>query len=226
MLSTCPRCGCPNIASNSICPECSESLIDPLDAMTIKRVTLPTGGVQPADYPTVGRVAHVGKLGANSVALYPNQSDDPIIIEVLHEVTLGRRVANSGIQPDLDLSGHGAYERGVSRVHTCIRRTDAGLVIEDEGSSNGTWVNGTLLPAHSIKLLAPGDQFWLARLRLEIYFTPNVKSVSPEEPIKKASNPSTRTNFSEWLKSRSERDNQNAALNKAGGEESGLSRSQ
>jgi len=167
------------------------------------------------NFPVMQRLGHLGKLGTNSVALYANQIEEPLIIEVRYEVTLGRRGGNGGMQPGIDLSAYGAYERGVSRVHACIRRTEEGLLLTDEGSSNGTWVNGTLLPAHLSKLLTPGDQFWLGRLRLEAYFVPNVQPDDPDETLSRYSSSSRRANFSEWIKNRSERDGHNAALNSA-----------
>ncbi len=218
MLSTCPKCGCPNIAGSSVCAECSEPLIDQTQPSSLIRATLPTDGHPPANFPIVQRVAHVGKLGPNTIALYANQVDEPIMIEVRQEITLGRRVANSGIQPGLDLSAYGAYERGVSRVHACIRRTEAGLMVVDEGSSNGTWVNGTLLAPHSSRVLTSGDQFWLARLRLEAYFLANVQPVGQDEVKNRSSDLSRRANFSEWIKNRSELDGHDSALNSAGRE--------
>jgi hypothetical protein len=166
------------------------------------------------NFPVMQRIGHLGKLGTNSIALYANQIEDPLIIEVRTEITLGRRGGNGGIQPGVDLSAYGAYERGVSRVHACIRRTEEGLVLTDEGSSNGTWVNGTLLPAHLSKLLTPGDQFWLGRLRLEVYFVPSVDEPADlDETIGRYSTSSRRANFSEWIKNRSEHDGR--ALNGA-----------
>jgi hypothetical protein len=194
--------------------ECTE----PLDAdqvSDLKRATLPTDGSQPPNYPAVERVAHKGKLGPHTIAFYANQAEEPIILEIEDEITLGRRTGTSGLQPGLDLSAYGAYERGVSRVHACIRRTEAGLVVEDEGSSNGTWINGAPLAPHASKVLEPGDQFWLARLRLEVYFIPDIQPVSQGDAKKKLSNSSTRANFSEWIKNRSELDGRNGALNKA-----------
>src|SRR5438132_1149574 len=123
MLSTCPKCGCPNIGSSSVCLECSEPLTDETKPTDAIRQTLPAGGEMP-NFPIVQRVGHLGKLGTNSVALYANQIEDPLIIEVRVEITLGRRGGNGGIQPGIDLSAYGAYERGVSRVHACIRRTE------------------------------------------------------------------------------------------------------
>jgi len=219
MVATCTQCGCPNVAGSSVCTECGEPLIEQTQPSALIRATLQTDGVLPADAPVIERVAHVGKLGTNTIALYANQIDEPIMIEVRQEITLGRRVANAGIQPGLDLSAYGAYERGVSRVHASVRRTEAGLIIVDEGSSNGTWVNGTVLASHSSRVLKPGDQFWLARLRLEIYFLPNVQpATSQDEAKNKNASPSRRSNFSDWIKNRSEHDNRNAALNSAGSE--------
>ena len=218
MVSTCPRCGCPNIAGSSVCAECAEPLVDQTQPSSLIRATLLTGGQTPVNEPVTPRTGHVGKLGAFTIALYANQIEDPIILEMRKEITLGRRVANSGIQPGLDLSAYGAYERGVSRVHASIRRTDAGVMVVDEGSSNGTWVNGTALPSHSSKMLTSGDQFWLARLRLEVYFLPSVQPTAQDENKTKNATPARRANFSDWIKGRSNVDAQNEVLNNAGRE--------
>jgi FHA domain len=72
-------------------------------------------------------------------------------------ITFGRR-ADSVVR----LSGALA-----SRAHAELRRTDAGYVIHDLGSSNGTRVNGALIKAHT---LAPGDEIAIGeeRFRFEI----------------------------------------------------------
>src|SRR5690348_11757333 len=99
MLSTCPRCGCPNIAGSSVCMECTEPLVDSIQRSGSKRETLPTDGRVIPDYPSVVRISHLGKLGPNTIALYANAIEDPIFVEVHDEITLGRRIANSAIQP-------------------------------------------------------------------------------------------------------------------------------
>jgi pSer/pThr/pTyr-binding forkhead associated (FHA) protein len=52
---------------------------------------------------------------------------------------------------DVDLN-----DPDVSRRHAVIRQVDAGLALEDLGSTNGTWVNGRRIDG--IVELRPGDE--------------------------------------------------------------------
>jgi pSer/pThr/pTyr-binding forkhead associated (FHA) protein len=55
----------------------------------------------------------------------------------------------------------------VSILHATIRIQGAGYVVEDEGSTNGTRVNGKSLPPKRPKALANGDQIELGGFTLE-----------------------------------------------------------
>jgi hypothetical protein len=55
----------------------------------------------------------------------------------------------------------------VARLHARVQRTGSGVLVEDLGSTNGTWSGGVLSQTHSI---APGDELSIAgffRLRLD-----------------------------------------------------------
>ncbi len=58
-------------------------------------------------------------------------------------------------------------DRQVSRRHALIELTPDGFAIEDLGSKNGTWVNGT--PVGEPTLLADGDEISVAA-RCKLYF--------------------------------------------------------
>ncbi len=72
-------------------------------------------------------------------------------------ITFGRDDQNDVVLPS---------ER-VSRVHAELRHEDGAYVLEDRGTSNGTWVNGTRVTAHQ---LHPGDQITIGDeiFRLEV----------------------------------------------------------
>lgn len=55
------------------------------------------------------------------------------------------------------------WDPTVSRSHACLVREEAGHVLYDEASSNGTWVNGA---AVSRRVLAPGDVIQVGGVRL------------------------------------------------------------
>ena len=65
---------------------------------------------------------------------------------------LEHRTATIGRHADNDIVLAGPT---VAARHATIRRESVGVVLEDEGSLNGTFVNGQLVQPH---LLEPGDQ--------------------------------------------------------------------
>jgi len=75
--------------------------------------------------------------------------------EVRNELLLGRQ------EGDLSFD-----DERVSRRHAAIRRAGAGLLVEDLGSLNGTWVNGTRVDGPAP--LEPGDIVEIGRVVIEI----------------------------------------------------------
>jgi hypothetical protein len=65
-----------------------------------------------------------------------------------------------------------ASER-VSREHAVVRRIHCGLEIEDLGSRNGTWVNGTRIRRATV--LQQGDEVQLGDDVLEVVLKPNAQ---------------------------------------------------
>ncbi len=65
-------------------------------------------------------------------------------------------------------------DRQVSRQHARIERTDQGVVLEDLGSKNGTYVNGSRIDAK--QLLSEGDE-------IRIAFTQNFIFLSAEATL-------------------------------------------
>jgi DNA-binding response OmpR family regulator len=58
-------------------------------------------------------------------------------------------------------------DRQVSRRHATIRRTGDGFYVEDQGSKNGTWLNGTQVTAPAV--LSDGDEISIAA-RFKLFF--------------------------------------------------------
>ncbi len=74
-------------------------------------------------------------------------------------------------------------DEGVSRRHAVIRLTDSGLVIEDLGSSNGTFVNGERI--EKARSLSPGDEVRLGdtEWRFERVGAAETALRAPPEPL-------------------------------------------
>lgn len=59
----------------------------------------------------------------------------------------------------------------VSRRHALIRRSETGFTVSDQGSLNGTYVNGKRV---EVALLHDGDEVQIGKYRM-VYFTGDFK---------------------------------------------------
>ncbi len=71
---------------------------------------------------------------------------------------IGRRDDERGIYPDLDLTGFGGLEGGVSRAHAVIHARPEGFFVEDLASTNETLLNFFRLLPRQQYPLSDGDQ--------------------------------------------------------------------
>jgi hypothetical protein len=88
----------------------------------------------------------------------------------IDELLLGRFDPVTRHSPDVDLHEYAATEKGVSRRHAVIVRRDGALNLIDQGSPNGTFLNGQRLIPHQPRILRDGDDVRLGHLVLEIHF--------------------------------------------------------
>lgn len=88
----------------------------------------------------------------------------------LNEITIGREDTRSGHKPTIDLTKNGGKKRGVSRKHAVIMRRDDVLVVVDQHSLNGTYLNGVRLQAGRARVLRDGDVLHISDIRLNISF--------------------------------------------------------
>lgn len=82
----------------------------------------------------------------------------------------GRRDTKREIYPDIDLSPYGGREEGVSREHARVLARDNRILIQDLGSSNGTYINGDPVSEDDPKRLRDGDELRLGYLNLQVNF--------------------------------------------------------
>jgi hypothetical protein len=128
-------------------------------------------------------MAAVSALAANVLALFIVGYDRPILVKQHERVSLGR-YSPGEMAPTVDLMPYNGDIMGVSRLHAVIYNTDQGYVIEDQGSTNGTWVNENRLNPHSAYPLHNGALLRLGQLGLYTYFGSAAKaSISLTEII-------------------------------------------
>ncbi len=87
------------------------------------------------------------------------------------QVNIGRVDPISGIFPEIDLTAHGGDEGGVSRNHCTITVAGNQFFVQDNNSSNGTWVDSTRLAPGQRYSLNNGQQLRLGKVVLNFYMT-------------------------------------------------------
>jgi hypothetical protein len=152
----CSSCGASNPAGESFCSNCGVSLLGapaPVSAA-------PT----PVDISSQDAVPAVaGVLHARLVVEADNQEFD---LSGKDNITLGREDAVSNIYPDVDLTPHGGEEGGVSRLHARIFVENGQYMLEDENSTNFTFLNRQRLAAKTPTPLHDNDEVRLGRVLL------------------------------------------------------------
>jgi hypothetical protein len=105
--------------------------------------------------------------------------DVQIILDITDAMVLGR--ANSQIAgfPTINLSPFNAFEFGVSRNHAVIMLQENLLLIRDNVSMNGTYLNNKKLKPNTNYVIHSGDYVNLGRmaLRFDLLFNPYARAI-------------------------------------------------
>lgn len=156
----CPNCSQPNLEGEIYCQACGMAL-EPVPLTT--RVLTEHGSHSGTD-----------RLGPEAVILLVIEDDEePIVVQVQREVILGRINDQREGMAFINLSPYGAMDRGVSRQHARLLREDDALYLLDLRSTNGTLLNGELLPTSVEWRVRDGDEITLGRLKIMIFFKLN-----------------------------------------------------
>lgn len=121
------------------------------------------------------------------VLFVAGHSDAPIVLAVLpsQPVSFGRQVATGGLKAHVDLTRYDAANWGVSRVHMILHHKDNQFWVEDQGSVNGSYLNGDPLKPKILTPLKNADEIRLGQLRMYIYFLEDNDETLPKKPSKK-----------------------------------------
>jgi hypothetical protein len=166
-MKICPFCATKNREGLLFCEECGQSLSgNPVN------VTLPTRQLQdvPADLAAKATWGTARFSQESAVVIHIRDASEPIVLEPSKRTVIGRLDSSSPQKPDLDLTPFGALEKGVSRMHATIERSEDTLTIVDLGSSNGTHLNGQRLVPDQPRVLRDGDEIRFGKLIAHIYF--------------------------------------------------------
>jgi hypothetical protein len=104
------------------------------------------------------------------LALYFEGTPDPLVLTPASQTFLGRFETSADDGLYVDLVPYEAAEKGVSRLHAVIYRSEATLVLQDLHSTNGTVLNGQRLLSNQQQRIHDGDEIYLGMLRIDIAF--------------------------------------------------------
>lgn len=150
---TCPSCGAQNPAGEAFCSNCGSMLGAP---------TATDAAEQAPAAPSAPAVA-AAALNARLIVEADNQEFD---LSGKDNVLIGREDAVSNIFPDVDLTPHGGEEGGVSRMHARIFSENGQYMLEDENSTNFTFLNRQKLAPKTPTPLHDNDEIKLGRILL------------------------------------------------------------
>lgn len=144
----CPSCGSINAAGEAFCSNCGSML----------------GAPAPAAAPAAAApAAPATALTARLIVEADNQEFD---LSGKDNIVIGREDAVSNIYPDVDLTPHGGEEGGVSRLHARIFYENGQYMLEDENSTNFTFLNRQKLAGKTPTPLHDNDEVRLGRVLL------------------------------------------------------------
>jgi hypothetical protein len=161
----CPSCGSINAPGEAFCSNCGVSLIGVPNAAASPAssaiVAAPDVSAAPAPAPAPAEAP--AALSARLIVEADNQEFD---ISGKDTILIGREDAVSNIYPDVDLTPHGGEEGGVSRMHARIFVENGQYMLEDENSTNFTFLNRQRLSGKTPTPLHDNDEIRLGRVLL------------------------------------------------------------
>jgi hypothetical protein len=166
---TCPNCERVNPDTEKICTFCGELLPNANQYSSTRKIG-------DADYEEgVFKTGSARFTGRSTLTIKvegadPSAKSFTFDADAVDELVIGREDPETHLAPDVDLANFGALEKGVSRRHARIVRQDGSLQIVDEGTPNGTYLNGQKLFPNQPRVLRDGDDVRLGHLVLRIGF--------------------------------------------------------
>jgi hypothetical protein len=167
-MINCTNCKHPNREGTLFCENCGYSITD----AAIGNATVPTRRIDnDPDDATARATWGSARLTTNStIIVHIRGAKDPMVLTPNKRTIFGRSDANSTVNPDIDLTPHGAVDMGVSRQHAAIEVSEETVMLLDVGSSNGTFLNGQRLLPNQQRVLRDGDEVRFGKLVAHIYF--------------------------------------------------------
>jgi hypothetical protein len=160
---TCQSCGATNPAGEAFCSNCGVSLLGAPAPAPVSSAPVAPPPAPPDAEPVLAAAPDMHALSARLIVEADNQEFD---LGGKDNITIGREDAVSNIFPDVDLTPHSGEEGGVSRLHARIFAENGQYLLEDENSTNFTFLNRQRLAAKTPTALHDNDEIKLGRILL------------------------------------------------------------
>lgn len=165
-MPTCANCQSEQLVGTAFCSECGGNMIP-----TRKRDTTASLGQAPGwqtEAVVVPPPPEAQSATTHAVRITVLNSGRRLSLTPDQVILIGRQDANRGFYPDVDLSGDGGLEGGVSRRHARLTFQDSRCYVEDLESANGTFVNQQRLPPRTPRELSSGDELRLGTVVIRV----------------------------------------------------------
>lgn len=169
-MITCPNCQAEELSGTLFCSECGAQLIYP-SADERSTVLKESDTLENSVESTVPTTPLYKDPPKEDFALYLIEEEIFLTSPQKDEILVGRKYPNQPTGPDIDLSEHKGYNKGVSRVHAKIIRENSSFGtyhILDLNSSNGTRVNGNPIPINSAVPIHHNDILTLGKMKIQV----------------------------------------------------------
>jgi pSer/pThr/pTyr-binding forkhead associated (FHA) protein len=127
-----------------------------------------------------------GQINTNElliVSFYMPGRSDPVIVNGMKTITIGRRDPKRQINPTIDLTEDHGAKLGVSRMHAELNFVNGQYYVKDTGSSNGTWVNDTKLQPYQPHPVNSGDQVRIGQVAIMVHLSLPQRNATGAEDI-------------------------------------------
>ncbi len=163
----CPSCGAENPAGEAFCSNCGVSLLGAPAPTAAAPIVQPAAApVEDQDVSSPAASAPTAAPGALQARLIVEANNQEFDLSGKDIITIGREDAVSNIYPDVDMTPHGGEEGGVSRLHARIFVENGQYLLEDENSTNFTFLNRQRLTGKTPTPLHDNDEVRLGRVLL------------------------------------------------------------
>lgn len=167
-MTKCRECGGYEQPGALFCSECGAFLLPTKEDEAGAKLPF-TDALTPPSVPIlIGQEANPATEAQEITFLIPS-SGRRIEMDLDQEIQIGRADPGAQHYPELDLTEDEGGTHGVSRLHALIRRSDEGIVLVDESSTNGTLLNGYRLPPDLPYPVHSGDEVRFGRLLVHIF---------------------------------------------------------